>query len=50
MVARAKVASRGKCKKPEKPILVGDSEESQSLLCVTVHIREFPRAAGFCQI
>jgi hypothetical protein len=52
MVARAAAAykCREKCKNPEKPILVGDPEESLPPLCATVQIREFLGAAGFCQM
>jgi hypothetical protein len=54
MVARVAAASkyRGKCKQPEKPILMGCPEESpphlpHSRLCDTVQIREFLGASGF---
>jgi hypothetical protein len=40
---------RAKCKKPQKPILMGDSKESPPP-CATVQIREFQGTAGFCQI
>jgi hypothetical protein len=52
MVARSAAASeyRGKCKMPEKPILVGDPKESLSPLSATVQIREFLGASGFCWI
>jgi hypothetical protein len=52
MVARVAAASkyREKCKKPEKPILVGGPLESPTPLCATVQIREFLGAAAFCQI
>jgi hypothetical protein len=52
MVARVVAASkyREKCKKPEKPKLAGDPEESPTPLCATIQIREFLGAAGFCWI
>jgi hypothetical protein len=52
MVARTAAASncRRKCKKPEKPILVGEPKESLSPLCATVQIRKFLGATGFCGI
>jgi hypothetical protein len=52
MVARVAAASkyREKCKKPEKPILVGDPKDFLPCLCATVQIRKFLRATGFCQI
>jgi hypothetical protein len=47
MVARVAATSkfREKCKNPEKPILVGDAEESLPLFCATVQIRKFLGAA-----
>jgi hypothetical protein len=52
MVTRKAAASkyRGKFKKPEKSILVGDPEESLPPLWATVQIKEFVGVAGFCCI
>jgi hypothetical protein len=52
MISRAAAASKysEKCKRPEKPMLVGEPKESLPPLCATVQIREFLGSAGFCWI
>jgi hypothetical protein len=49
MVAREAASKyREKCKKPKKPILVGDPKECPP--CATAQIKEFLGAPGFCWI